>query len=184
MLNAIRNLRNVSKSGRTRAILVYMEGLFSSYKSDKMTSILILPPTANRTISVFNEFVEDALYQELSNSIHITGIPTFSLKVFPKIKRLVKEIASKAPFKQIADISLKTISTVTSTPLPNATSIGDAITAEYLPPITDFSSEIKRALDYWWLVEPDPVIPNLLGYTKDDFEDWKSLKEDGKIRSF
>jgi hypothetical protein len=184
LLTTINKLRVVCKSGSSRAVLVYMEGLFSSYKANNMTSILLLPPTTNRIITVFNEFVEDALYQELSNSIHITGIPTFSLKIFPKIKRLVKEIASKAPFKQIADISLKTISTVTSIPLPNSTSISDAITAEYFPPVTVFSPEIKRGLDYWWLVEPEPIIPNFMGYAKDDFEDWKSLKEQGKIKFF
>jgi len=174
LISSIANLRTACRTGGSRTTLAYLNGLFSSYKSQDIDSMVLLPPSSGRMTTVFTEFVEDALYEKISHTAHQLGFPRLSLKVIPKLRRMMKELSTRPPFKQITDLSLKTISIVTALPTPSAGAISEAIASDYLPPVTSFSSEISRGLEYWWLVEPE-FFSSI--HTKEEYEDWESMKK-------
>jgi len=153
---AITILRQFSRSPNSRANLAILSGIFETYKPQTLTSLEFHSVAPDRLISLFQEFVQDETYRQMSVQAHSLGFPARVQRSLTIIGRLAKKFIIKAPFKQIVNVSSRVISTATHMPVPDAEMAVSLIKKEYLPPIISLKRPIQKAKETWKLVKGIP----------------------------
>jgi hypothetical protein len=155
--NAIAALRQSSRNPQARSNLAILSGIFETYDYKQLDSVELHSSAPERLISIFQEFVEDETYRNMSTHAHSLGFPIYARRSMTVLKRLAKKLVSKAPFKDIVNLSSRGISTATSLPIPDSDMYASMIKKGYLPPIVPLDEAIKRAKKSWESINPDYV---------------------------
>lgn len=148
ILNQLKN--EFCKSPNSRLNLSILLGIFNSYQACSFSTIKY-KSTINEDFSlIFEEFLNDTTYNEMSMNAHLWGIPEKLKKSMSSFKILSKQMLRKPAFKQFLNYGSKVISTATKTPVPDSELAESILKHEYLPVIIDFVSEVEtRAFNNW-----------------------------------
>lgn len=148
ILNQLKNV--FCKSPNVRSILSILLGIFNSYKACSFSTIKYKSTINEDFLLIFEEFLNDSTYNEMSMNAHLWGIPETLKKSINSFKILSKQMLRKPTFKQFLNYGNRVISASTKIPVPDSELAESILKHKYLPTIIDFVHEAKiRALRNW-----------------------------------
>lgn len=146
---SIEILREQARNPECRAGLAILTGVFNCYVPTNVNSIILKPTSSDRLVELFVEFVQDEVYRQISCSYHDLGYPDRLKRSLTVIGRLSKKLVTKAPFKQLIDVSSKIITAASSLPIPDSEFGESLVRKKYLPPIVPVRQAMERAREAW-----------------------------------
>jgi hypothetical protein len=162
MRNSVEILRNNVKSPDAIQSLAMLAGLLSSYEYTLIEGISLKSTASEELVQIFNRFVEDEVYKELSHENHNLGIPEKMERSKTMISRLVKDVFKKPFAKEVADISSKGITAASGVPAPTSKTFDSLFSSIYLPPVAPVRSTLISARSKWERDKPEIILPRVL----------------------
>jgi hypothetical protein len=142
-------LRAEARDPESRARLAVLAGVLNCYGPSSVDSVVLKPSSAPRLIELFTEFVQDETYRQMSRSFHDLGYPARLKRSLTVIGRLAKKLVTQAPFKQVIDLSSRTIAAASSLPVPDSELGASLLRKKYLPPVVPVRHALSRAREAW-----------------------------------
>lgn len=165
MQSSVHLLRQELRNPRGRAFVSVLEGILATYKPISVTATAVRSMASDELISLFEEFVQDESYQQLSEQAHKLGYPQRAKRAVTLIGRYAKRLVAKPAFQQVANLSSRGISMATQVPLPNSEMCEALITSGFLPPIVSLRKAMDSAKQLWLTQKPDMILPPMVsGY--------------------
>jgi hypothetical protein len=149
MRQSIEILRAQARNPESRAGLAVLAGVFNCYVPTSVNSIILKPAGSDRLVELFGEFVQDEVYRQMSCSFNDLGYLDHLKRSLTLIGRLSRKLVTKAPFKQVIDVSSKIIAAASSLPMPNSDFGESLVRKKYLPPIVPVRQAMGRAREAW-----------------------------------
>jgi len=159
MRNAVFTLRNNLKSSDSMQSLAMLSGLLGSYEETSIDSITLIPTASGELVELFNRFLEDELYKELSQENHNLGIQNKIVRSKTIISRLTKDILKKPFAKEIVDLSAKGLTVASGSPMPSSKTFDSLFSSIYLPPVAPIKPMLTIAKEKWKKANPEIILP-------------------------
>jgi hypothetical protein len=150
-------LRKASRSPEFRATLAILAGILETYSKRSLTTFELRSTAPDRLVTLFQEFIADETYREMSTHAHFLGFPIHLQRSMTLLGRLAKRLVTKPLFKDLVSLSSKGISTATSLPTPTSEMYETLLKNGYLPPIVSYGGAVQKAREAWALANPDYV---------------------------
>ncbi|MCP4551312.1 MAG: hypothetical protein GY834_04580 [Bacteroidetes bacterium] len=148
--DAIANLRSLVKQPNSTSNLSIIGGIFSQYQNIELDSIKIAENIhLNELVKRFMSFLEDEEYRQLSREIHNIGYADKVKRSLIKAKRIATRIIEKKPFRQVLNITTKSLEAVINLPVPNSELSELLLSDNFLPPIIPLNIAILNARKHW-----------------------------------
>jgi len=97
----------------------------------------------------FLRLLEDREYAELSGNALELGVPVRVRRAVQLMRRLMEDITSRPPFKQLFNLSTRGITAaIHGVPVPDADSFA-FLSSEYLPPVIPLGEGMSEAARRW-----------------------------------
>lgn len=150
-------LRKASRNPEFRATLAILAGVLETYSPQSITTFELRSSAPDRLVTLFQEFIADETYREMSTHTHLLGFPIHLQRSMTLLGRLAKQLVTKSPFKDLVNLSSKGISAATSLPIPTSEMYEPLLKTGYLPPIVSYGGAVQKAREAWALANPDYV---------------------------
>lgn len=157
MKKALELLRNRLRSQKARIVAAALTGLLSEYRSMSVPGLVRVATPNAMLVSQFEDYLEDELYQAVSEGTFQLGFPERIAEARRRLGRLTKALVRGKTWKGIWKAGNYALTASTQLPpvdldvFPNAND-------RYLPPVASFRELIDRAESNWKRVGP-PLIP-------------------------
>jgi hypothetical protein len=132
-----------------REVLARLEGILNTYQTVSIPTLRSASHATPELAKGFLRLLEDREYAELSGSALELGIPVRVRRAVQLMKRLMEDITSRPPFKQLFNLGARGITAAThGVPVPDADSFAFP-SSEYLPPAIALADVMSEAAKRW-----------------------------------
>ncbi len=152
-------VKNASKSSESRAVLSVLQGIFNTYGGYSINSLRVTSQAKSELIHIFDDLVEDRLYQQASAKTHQIGLPLLAKRSLVLAGRALESFLKKTPFRHVLNLGSRAIEAATTVPMPDSDMAQELLASGYLPPLTKIGDTVSSALKKWERVKPDPMYP-------------------------
>jgi len=152
-------LRRNLRSPEARAVASLLAGILATYEPATLSATVVRPMAPPQLISLFEEFVQDETYRQLSEASHDIGIPRRAKRAIVMVGRHAKKLIAKPAFREVADLSSKAITMATQVPVPDSDACNALVASGYLPPIVSLREAMDDAHSMWMTQRPEIIFP-------------------------
>lgn len=155
MQKSVRMLLDISTSQESRANLVILEQIFSTYRPHRVGAVRMISAAPARMVDYFEELVGNPLYQEMSQQVPSMGLIGQSAEGARAVTQAAKRLSRREEKLSFGGYSAFLPSASLRVDNFRAT---DYFKSPYFPPIISMKKAIKRARATWEQLTPE-IIP-------------------------
>jgi hypothetical protein len=149
IMSSILTIKKYAKDPLSRLNLSTLLGIFSSYELVEVGTIITTSNASDDLIQIFDEFVHDQQYRELSFNFHELGHPMRIKKSIHEIGQLSRILISKRSFKPLINFTAKLISAATKIPITDSELGESLLSKKYLPSVISLYVPLSQAHERW-----------------------------------
>jgi hypothetical protein len=133
-----------------REVLARLEGVLNTYQPSSIPTLRNVSLATPEQAKGFLRLLEDREYAELSGNTLDLGIPARFGRAVQIMRRIMEDIVSRPPFKQLFNLGTRTITAAThGVPIPDSDAIQALLSSEYLPPAIPLADAMSEAAKRW-----------------------------------
>jgi hypothetical protein len=154
MLNRVQTLLRSCRSGESRANLITVEQVLSTYRLHRVGAAVATSDATPRLVEIFAELTSDPLYRDLSQHVWRLGIPGGGKAGAANVTRVAGRLAQADDRLMFRQRSVR----APSEPFRHAESdISGVFDDAYFPPIVSVDAAVRRARANWRAAEQDYI---------------------------
>jgi hypothetical protein len=143
---ALATLRVFCRCPTARAHLAALEGVLACYRPVEAPAVGFRSGARPDQVALFRDLIEDAVYQDLSRSAHLLGVPSRVSRATTLMRRRIRQLSAKPLFRPLLNLASRGIEAATDVPAPDS-AFADVLAGDgYLPPIVPLTLGYTRAL--------------------------------------
>ena len=158
-------LRQHCKTTEARAQVAQIEGILQTYQVRQIPALGFYSHATGELANLFNDFVQDATYLELSRNTGLLGSPADGDYTYERIRRCARAVSEKKLYKPFVRLIEKAVEHGIHVPVPILEFIESLLPTPYIPICAPLDAAYAKAERLWTPTRPSiESIPGVESY--------------------
>jgi hypothetical protein len=150
----LETLRLACKTPEVRAHVAQIESILSTYAAREIPALGFHSHATDELVNLFNDFVEDATYRELSRNTGLLGSPADGDHTYQVLRRCARTVSEKKLFTPFVKVIEKVVEHCIDVPVPIREFIESLLPNPYVPLCAPLEAAYAKAEGLWLPTRP------------------------------